>query len=358
MSIIFNPVIKNKNISFKGHEAQPLKGLVVQQTKTFNGDSLINELNAIAQQYKLNIIPSPIDEVWTQDLFTITPKGRVIAECKDYRDTVIRELNLPKEYKSIPHEQGGNIFYVTDRNGQTVILTGIEEFNNTNKIKRNSENYQADRVIEIPKADFHIDLFLTPIGDNKILLADDNLMLQEISTMIERVKIEQQKEGNTQAEQEDLNIALFNLTKLQKKFKSEIGKNHFAKTSKVKKILEKEGFEVISVPSRIYESYCFELSHKLNYSNAVTFKTDEGETVILTGKSNLNEKMGLTENIKARIGMDFESIFTEAVKDHIKPENIHFIEGGDEYDNNLATILWNYGGGLHCMCAEIPQFEK
>lgn len=358
MKINIIPISLSKNIKFTGHETQALKGLFVQQTQTFNGDYLIDELNAIAQQYKLNIIPSPISEVWTQDLFTITPKGRVIAESEEYRDIITSSLKLPKENKLIPHEAGGNLFYVLNKKGETVIITGVDKFDETNNVLKNKENYQADKIIPIPKADFHVDLYMTPIGNNKILLADDNLMLAAISKMINKVRIEQLKEGNSQREQEYLNIAHFNLTKLYQKFKSEIAKNTFASTNKIKSILEKEGFYVIKVPSRIYDSFGSELGHKLNYSNAVTFKTENNETVFLTGQSHLNEKMGLTEDIQQRIGMNFESIFVDSVKEHIKPENIHFIKGGESFDSDLNTILWNYGGGLHCMCAEIPQIDK
>ena len=356
MKVNIFPKINNTQINFKGHEAQPLEALVVQKTEAFNGEHLINELNAIAQQYKLNIIPSPIDEVWTQDLFTVTPKGRVIAESEEYKKIASSYLHLNQEdNEKIPHEQGGNLFYVKNKKGETVIITGIGHLE---KNKVNKNYYQADKVIKIPKADFHVDLFLTPIGDNKILLADDNLMLEQLSKMVKKLEIEQKKEGNSAREQQDLNIALFDVTKLYKKFKGEISKNEFCSTSKIKSILQKEGFEVISVPSRIYDSLGGELGHKLNYSNAVTFKTENNETVLITGKSNLNEKMGLTESIQNRIGMNFESIFIDTVKDLIKPENIHFVEGGEDHHGNLDSILWNYGGGLHCMCAEIPQIKK
>lgn len=356
MNINIFPTYQNTQINFKGHEAQHLKGLVVQQTKSFNGEYLIQELNAIAQQYKLNILPSPISEVWTQDLFTVTPKGRVIAESEEYKKIAESFLNLNQEdNEKIPHEQGGNLFYVKNKEGKTVIITGVEHLQKNNV---NKNQYHADKVIKIPKADFHIDLFLTPIGDNKILLADDHLMLEQLSKMMNKLEIEQKKEGNDEIEQQALNIALFDVTKLYKKFKSEISKNEFESTNKIKSILEKEGFEVISVPSRIYDSLGGELGHKLNYSNAVTFKTENDETVLITGKSNLNERMGLTESIQKRIGMNFESIFIDAVKDHIKPENIHFVIGGEDYYGNLDSILWNYGGGLHCMCTEIPEINN
>ena len=358
MNINIFPTAKNTHINFKGHEAQRLKGLVVQQTKTFNGDYLINELNSIAQQYKLNIIPSPISEVWTQDLFTITPKGSVIAESDEYKKIISTRLGIEQDNLSIEHEQGGNLFYVKNKKGKTLLLTGTDKFDSDNKVLKEKGKYQADKIVQIPKADFHLDLFLTPIGDNKILLADDRLMLGAIAKMINKVRAEQLKEGNSQKEQEHLNIAYFNLTKLYKKFKNEISENAFEPTNKAKTILEKEGFDVISVPSRIYDNFGRELGHKLNYSNAVTFKTENNETVLITGKSHLNDKMGLTEDIQQRIGMNFETIFVDSIKEHIKPENIHFVNGGETFDNDLDTILWNYGGGLHCMCAEIPQFDK
>lgn len=345
---------KSLTNNFKGHEAQPLRGVIVQNTAYFNGDYLFEELKAIADNYKLNLIKSNIDDVWTQDIITITPKGRVICNTQGLKNYVTSWLNLKNDKENIPHEQGGNLFYVKNKKGEQLLLTGVSRRNEFNKAIGKSSKYHAKRIVEIPKADFHLDLFITPIGNNKILLANDTLMLEKMNEMEEKI--------NSLLKSKSLNIDLTNkienvkkkLEKEIKHFKEEIKNNNFAHPDEVRTVLEEEGFEIINVPSRIYTSDIDELTHKLNYSNALTFKDKNNEVVFITGKSHLNDKIGITDEVKNLIGMDFESIFVEAVTPHIKKENIYFIKGSDDRDNDIDRILWNYGGGLHCMCCEIP----
>ena len=132
---------------------------------------------------------------------------------------------------------------------------------------------------------------------------------------------------------------------------------------KAAEILRENGFEVIPVPSRVHYlgGWFFQddkekLTHVLNYSNAITFKDRNNETVLIAGKSGLEKKIGLTKDIAEKIGIDFESLFKEAVSPHIKAENIHFIEGDPK--KPISEILEENKGGLHCMCIEIPDYFK
>jgi len=127
-------------------------------------------------------------------------------------------------------------------------------------------------------------------------------------------------------------------------------------------ILKENGFEVIRVPSVVYNSFdkdengkCRSLEYDLNYSNAITFKTDENEVVYIAGKSKLDKKVGLTEQISNKIGANFEKMFIDSLKGHVKPENIHFVNGSDSLP--ICEILHSYHGGLHCMCAEVPKIK-
>ena len=126
--------------------------------------------------------------------------------------------------------------------------------------------------------------------------------------------------------------------------------------SDVEKALSDEGFEVIKVPGRIFNyvnnGERFSLNHDLNYSNAITFKNSNDETVIITNKSLLNQEMGITSEILKILGMDFEKMFLDSVKDYVKPENIFFLEG-----KSLPWGLRNLHGGLHCLSLEVPDFS-
>ena len=98
------------------------------------------------------------------------------------------------------------------------------------------------------------------------------------------------------------------------------------------------------------------MTHQLNYSNAVTFKNDKNETILIAAKSGLEKQLGLTDTIAKKIGIDFENLFRESISAHIKPENVHFIEGDKR--RPISNILEECKGGLHCMCVEVPDYYE
>ena len=67
----------------------------------------------------------------------------------------------------------------------------------------------------------------------------------------------------------------------------------------------------------------------------------------------------MTPKLAKELGLDFEDKFKESVKNYIKPDNVYFIEGGSGKDpkicDNIAQILEETHGGIHCLCAEIPK---
>ena len=86
--------------------------------------------------------------------------------------------------------------------------------------------------------------------------------------------------------------------------------------------------------------------------NSCVTLDNNGEIVFITNKDSLAKGLGLTDKIKSELGLDFESIFKESVKDYIKPENIYFLSGKN---NALGDkLLLERQGGLHCITMEIP----
>ena len=85
--------------------------------------------------------------------------------------------------------------------------------------------------------------------------------------------------------------------------------------------------------------------------NAVVHKKNDGSLVFITNKSGLNDIYGLSKEISEKIDFDFEKMFIKSVEPYIKKENIYFVEGTD---NKIATLLETEGGGIHCLCNEIP----
>lgn len=350
--------------NFKGHEAKPLEAIVVQ-SKCYGAEKIFAQMEAIANQYKVKVIKAPpAADTWIQDDMIVTHDKRVTGYSEELEE-LFKEYNLT--YFKAPHKgrfsigaEGGNLFFVTDRNGKNVLLTSKLL---TDKSIIGFENqYNVDRIIELPKADYHADLFITPIGDNKILVANDNLMLKNIEKMVQQITSFIYFNPNDK-DVESLKQTREKLKELKQEFKE--SKNTYAYNYSDEIIaaeLEREGFEVIKVPSRIYKCErknnlpTLSLSRRrLNYSNAVTFKTENDETVFITGKSGLDKELGITEEISKKVGIGFEKAFRDTITPHIKPEHTYFIEGSEDYP--IGEILYNEAGGLHCMCAEIPKTE-
>ena len=349
--------------NFKGHQAKPLEAIVVQSSR-YGHEEIFKQLDVIAAQYKVRVIKAPPNTTpWVQDVLIPTNNKKVTGYVRGFEDILgkygFKEINPIQGGEKYPVSiDGGNVFFATDKEGKDVIITSFDETEDS--LVGLEEQFGVDRIIELPKADYHADLFITPIGDNKILVANDNLMLKNIENMTKRISTYL----DSNPDDKDI-LALKQIRKDLKELKEkfEYEKNQFINNGadeEVAKILQKEGFEVIKVPSRIYECdasyehYRDKLAHrKLNYSNAITFKTENNETVFITGKSNLDEELGITEEISQKVGIGFERAFRNAIKPHIKPEHTYFIQGSDYY--SISEILYNNDGGLHCMCAEIPK---
>ena len=368
---------KSNQIAFKGFEARKLQAIV---TNGCYGDKvLLKELDAIAKQNGILLLNTNKGRTpWAQDGTIISSDGRIFGE--DLPQKVFRDLKgLDIQDDGLLFDKGGNYFQVKNKVGEKILLSGFynQMFENSDECLnedglRHSEVitkklFGCDRLVEIPQADFHIDLFLTPIGDNKILLCDDELTIEYIKLMINRAKAYILDESNDINLRTKVEKVLERLEVLLQKFtlnlcfmRSKGVLEDFQKLSSlsdVEKALSDEGFEVIKVPGRIFNyvnnGERFSLNHDLNYSNAITFKNSNDETVIITNKSLLNQEMGITSEISKILGMDFEKMFLDSVKDYVKPENIFFLEG-----KSLPWGLRNLHGGLHCLSLEVPDFSS
>ena len=364
---------KIESLNFKGFEARKLQGIITNGC--YGDEKLIKELEEIAKQNGLILYNSSSAVLpWVQDRTFINSKGKVFGS-----DLPACEFSkfkgLDTEGTNLTFYDGGNYFQVKNKNGETLLLSGAVNFLPDDICEVGSgfhhgkfdKDFCCDRIVKVPQADFHLDLFLTPIGDNKILLCDDDLTIQYIEKMLQNAKKYLSDEKGKQILKSRLKILSEELEGFLQQFKinkyildSAIrnkSNDSLSSLSDVEKVLKDEGFEVIKVPARIY-SYGYNaggysLSHDLNYANAVTFKNNENEVVILTNKSRLNRQFGITPEISDILGTDFEKMFLDSVDGYVKPENIFFLEG-----RRLPEELKNSKGGLHCISLEIPDFSS
>lgn len=362
--------------NFKGYDARPLKGFIMSS----NCRGIAEEMAAIGKKENFKIFAAydPVRQctgeflppyrkstegLWAQDLWMIV-KNKLMsfdnstrsASIKKYFNleydftenfarnsekisglknrlqriiekafddpTYLSEFNVRqstiRDMQDKTHIAGGNIFLVKNGN-KDEILVGEDELKNYTRSDI-SKMYCADKVITLPQMDFHLDLFIRPLDEKKVLLADDNLTLKLLKE---------------------------NSSKYYEHFRNEVLDNNLAQADKVAKILEKNDYEVIRVPARIYseglisldgETY---LKHLCNYINANVLKNSDGDLVYITNKSDINKK----------VGFDFENAFIESISPYIKKEKIYFIHG----ENNFVArkMLKNYHGGIHCACTEV-----
>ena len=258
------------------------------------------------------------------------------------------------------HIEGGNYYFAKNKSGKETALVGKNELDkfSQDEIK---QMLGTDNVVFIPQMDYHMDLYLRPLDNGKILLADDKLTKQMLAEGFNKIQ-EAALKLQVQKRPEELR-------KLEKPFVQTgvytngiddvVKSNNFAQTEETAKVLEDAGFDVIRVPGRLYETRTSGLKngvfliHLFNFMNANVLPNKNGELVYITNKSNIDEEVfGITPEIEKLTGFSVQKSFVQAIKPYIKPENIYFISG----DNNIMSEnLKSYQGGIHCMCSEVPK---
>lgn len=402
----------NQQTYFKGYDARPLKALYLSSPKKELG----LELERIGKKAGFDVfIPSGrtllkaseakyayadlSNSPWAQDIATISPKKKIITNeyYDDFADNLSRKLGLYKDFdREIP--QGGNMYYIKDTDGKDILLAGQDAQKSINKLEGAKSVLGVDKIEYIPQMDYHIDLFVRPLDNKRILLTDDSLTIKAFNKGIKSI----QKLLKKEPKKTELLVVKENLDKELNKFKKSVLNNVQAPREDVKDILENKGFQVIGVPGRIYQTFpepedieiaeeyiseasnkkskklaflplfpeellsfypCAakeksikseeqQLTHSLNFMNAIITKNKKGEMVYISNKSDFDKRIGLTPEIIKESGFSFEKEFVNSLKPYIKEENIYFVEGKN---GEIQDSLENLAGGIHCLTTEIPE---
>ncbi len=357
--------------AFKGYDARPLKAVVMSindEPKSFNiikqmaqigeregfkvffinqSKNLYTNLDNIKKFFKICI---PDFSKWAQDIAVITPSNEVLYCDMIQEDTCFaKKLSTLTNAKPLNYDRtidGGNLFF-TKNDGKNELFVGAEELQK-NDIETLKQRYNVSKVIPIPQADFHLDMFIRPLNNKQILVADDRLTIQAINQAIANLHKCKDKTSN-------FDKIKSNLKTLLKNFKNDVKYGMNPRVEEIAAVLRENDYEPIFVPGRLYYTVpgCSkdDLVHYLNYMNAVVHQKKNGEMVFITNKSKLNEDYGITPEISEKIGFDFEKMFIKSIEPYIKKENIYFIEGTH---NQISELLEKGGGGIHCLCNEIP----
>ena len=395
--------------SFKGYDARPLRGFLMST----NNCGIATEMRSIADREGFKIfsmvkhgadkpfcstLKIPGENVsrsmWAQDLWTIyngkifTEKFDEMAETigsffrlkPDFTENIARKSDkytklcnrlhalcsdrsnpsrvfdiadvnwdMTKFYHST-HIQGGNIYMVKGDKGDEIII-------GENELKKFSLDeiggmYNVEKITVLPQMDYHLDLFIRPLDNKRILLADDNMMLDVFKKI--RTKAEELKSLKGMSVRNSV-------SRMHRSMLASMGRNNFAKTEEVEKILVDAGYDVIRVPGRIYSVNIDEidnsqnLSCTCNYLNANVLKNKNGDIVYITNKSDVDRSIGLNDKTLKKINYCIEQAFIDIISKYVDPKHIYFVSGKDNYiADKMLPVLY---GGIHCTCSEVP-FNK
>ncbi len=373
----------NKNTNFKGYDARALQGVVMRNAKGFNASKIAYEMREIGAKHGFDVVldsklagKKPYTDIsilkkiqnffteeyseymhpWIQDIMYFTKGKMLIRQDEETNHKAFCQVfGIARE--KIPYRKfisGGNLFLLQDGNKEKILVGKSEKY------KKAAALFPDKEITRLPQADFHIDLFVRPLKDNVVIAADDDMTLAILKNAERKLWQLILQDG-----EENLNKTYENLCKIIKNMQTARKSGNFADTSDVILTLENNNYKVVRVPGRIYHDGVSRHNpmgtyiHKLNFINAVAATDKNGEIVYISNKTNLQDELGLTPKLAKELGLDFEDKFKESVKNYIKPDNVYFIEGGSGKDpkicDNIAQILEETHGGIHCLCAEIPK---
>ena len=348
--------------SFQGYDARRLKAICIGT----NRSGVANELSAIGKRVGFDVfIPTAaglenIDNVhrainlghklWLQDLVTTTPQNLVLPvfATEMLARFVAKAFNKDCVNKSINIPAGGNMFYMQNsQTGMNDLLIGADDVKDIAQEDIKSV-LGVDNITAIPQMDFHIDMFLRPLENNTILIADDEMTLRVLRHGMSCINNVLAKNPNNKNELKKIYkklAAVFN------EFQANIEKNTSVGLAITESRLKKSGYMPVRVPGRIYTvDGQNSLRHTTNFMNAIVTKNDKDELVYITNKSFLDEDCGIDYKVQKQIGFSFEQEFLKSILAYVKPRNVHFVSGEERY---LANLLHDSFGGIHCITTEI-----
>ena len=279
----------------------------------------------------------------------------VFLDSKLYDAEIKINKSIYRDLCKKTHIKGGNYFLTKDKNGEDELLIGSNELKNF-KLEELKEMFKTDKIHVIPQADYHLDLFIRPLKDKKVLVADDEMMLKALNKGYNTIRdLMDELSDNEKLKYAD---ALYEVDIVKERFKNLLKINPYADIKEVEKALVDGGYEVIKVPARIFDlekdynpagskTYLRPLH---NYINANVHINDKGQLIYITNNSVMDTEMGLTEEVQKMTGFSLKKIFWEAVKPHV--DKVYFVSGRNNALQN--TLLRENLGGIHCVAAEVP----
>ncbi|MBO5947975.1 hypothetical protein J6Q66_03965 [bacterium] len=362
--------------NFKGLDAsKPLKALHVLAPDKFDDGfiTLMNELQAICQKEKMQLVCQTMNGFitdasklrinehiggypWLQDLCMQLPKVEENSEkpvkrifyhnCFSFDNDIdyfaqrlarYTDSSLYRGNSSLSNNfVGGNIYQGRNKWGYKCVLIGKKCEKDLN-MDSMYKIFGTQDVAFVPQADFHIDLFLRPLKNGKILVADDEMSLKFLKFIEKNLD----KFSNMTPEKK-LKFQQF-IQETKKNINTVNKSKKIASTNDVIKFLENKNFEVVRVPGRFYETTStknnIELYHNANYMNSIVQQREDGTLAYITNASNPIYTGGIR----------LDNLFAKYLK-KVCPEikDVYFVSG----DNMISFDLKYKRGGMHCRVME------
>ncbi len=390
--------LKTQSVNFKGYDARPLYAVVMRNTEGFALGGVASEVRKIGAEHGFKVLfedtfepylpddnqnqdkrsnkkankktgrtflkkavdyffnpERPNVTSWIQDHIYFTKDG-IIASKNNEESFYALSSTFNSEINSVPKADfiaGGNLYILKDGDEEKILVGASES------LEKAAKMFPDREIVRIPQADFHIDLFVRPLKDNVILAADDDLTLDMLNKGADALR-ERVLENE---DDKPLKEALINLYRVIDQMDTARRSSGYKSTKKVIKALEDNGFQVVRVPGRVYKPVIaymnLSIENRLNFMNALAHEDKDGEVVYISNKSYLLDDIGISKELAKEIGLDFEEEFKKSIAQYVKPENVYFVEGAPHKafcsHRNIPNILQYMGGGIHCLCAEVPK---
>lgn len=366
-------------ISFKGYDAIPLKGLYMQGLVSRCEQNIFNEMKTIADienlemhfnqnnssisnNYNYNLVPDATLSIWGQDRKAFVENNNVKTLLWDSIEEKLQsdDLGTLKDYKVVESSylpRGGNYYLGYNQNGEKwLLINSMSVYNNEAfdmygdiPIKEHLAKFfdvEPKNIIVVKEFFKDLDEVVRPIGYPYILVDDSAESLKNIEKLREKFP-----------DCEETYNALKNYVEnLDADIKFDMRKNLVSD-------LEQYGF----IPIKIGGSYF----HGINFLNAIAFKDRKGQVSYITNATKCSSPE-----------LEYlEKLFVSDLKEKFKNlGNIYFVSGGhltktQKYINSfrcdfelpdmgfknsnvIMDIYANRQGGIHCMTAEIPDFDR
>lgn len=366
--------------NFKGLDAsKPLKALHILPSGKFDNGfiNLMNELQAICKKEKIQLVCQNMDGFvkdasklkinehiggysWFQDVCMQLPENRLFYRsccCNDTKDIdkyAYRLSNYLKKTLYRPESKlarnfwgnnsraitdklvGGNIYQMRNKFGYRCVLVGKDCEKNLD-MHNTYELFRTNDITFVPQADFHIDLFVRPLKNGKILVADDIMSFRFLKYIEDNLdKFPNMTSEKALKFKKFVEKSLKNIKKVQQN-------KHIASTEEVVKVLTDKNYEVVRVPGRFFEVQGTKkeatLFHNANYINSIVQQREDGTLAYITNKSDPMYTGGIR----------LDNLFAKYLK-KVCPEikDVYFISG----DNMVPFELKKLHGGMHCRVME------